>query len=203
MGDDASVVNASYRFQSRRKGVVEIELFNGYYLCLKERILNNRRKFKIEVATLNPQARKKFSFSYHWLALAIISAAVAGYLATATGPMFSPYEIPLAATISAAFLFLFVYTAERSWVVETRNSLYPLVVIPYNSKQQKEAKGFINELQEAIEKNVAEKGYRNTDLFAGEMRMLRRLANNGVLSDKLYNKAKSHMMKNHGAADSA
>ncbi len=203
MANEAQTVNASYHFQSKRKGVVEIELFDNYYLSFVERVLNSRRKFKMEVATLDPKAHKKYVFSFHWLALALITAALAAFLATASEPLFSPYELPLAAGISGAFLFLFIYTAEQSWVLQTRSSHYPLIVVPFNTKQQKEAKAFISTLKDAIEGNVADKGYTDTDLFAGEMRMLRRLSSKRVLSDKLYNKAKSRMMKNHGVASSS
>ena len=74
------------------------------------------------------------------------------------------------------------------------------MVLPYHKSQDKEVQAFIEALQQAIEKNVAAKRYNNEDLFAGELRMLRRLANNKVLSETIYGPAKDHLMKSHGTA---
>jgi hypothetical protein len=201
-------INAHYRFQSRLKGEVEVELFNDFYICVKEKPLKRTRQFKLEIATLNPSAVKKVDLAFHWLAAAVIAALGSALflymLVTGTGEMIMPLlGAFIAAAISAAFVALFFYSSERKWVLETRNALYPLVTIPFHKHQQKEAEQFIETLQQAIEKNVNRKGYSSEDLFAGELRMLRRLAKNKILSEELYDQAKAHMMKSHGNATAA
>jgi hypothetical protein len=207
MEQTAPTINSSYRFQSRLKGEVELQLFNDFYLSVKERPLQKTRKFKMEIATLNPKAVKKEELAVHWLAAAVI-AALGGVFFLYT--LFSGSELLMAlvgtliaAGISAAFTAMYFYHSERKWVVETRNALYPLVVVPYHKSQQKEAQAFIEALQQAIERNVSSKRYNSEDLFVGELRMLRRLTNNKILSDTLYNQAKTHMMKSHGSATAA
>lgn len=200
-------INASYHFQSRLKGEVEVELFNDFYICVKERPLKRTRQFKLEVATLNPEAVKKVKLAVHWLAAAVIAALGSAFflylLFTGDELMMPLLGSLIAAGLSAAFTALFFYGTERKWVLETRNAVYPLVAIPFHKHQQKEVQQFIEALQQAIEKNVRRKGYSSEDLFAGELRMLRRLAKNKILSDTLYDKAKAHMMKSHGNATAA
>ncbi len=200
-------INASYRFYSRLKGEVEVQLFNDFFIHVKEKPLKKTRQFKLEVATLNPQAEMKMDLSIQWLAAAVIAALGSGFFIFT---LFSSNELltPLlgaliAAALSAGFTALFFYTSERKFIVETRNSLYPLVVLPFHKHQQKEAEAFIEKLQQAIEKNVVSKRYTSDDLFAGELRMLRRLAQKKILSDTLYDQAKAHMMKSHGTASAA
>ncbi len=207
MENSKPTINASYRFHSRLKGEVEIEIFNDFYLCVKERPLKRTRQFKMELATLNPQAKKKEDLTVHWLAAALIAALGSLFfiytLFTGSESLMPLLGVLITASISAAFTALYFYTSERKWVVETRNALYPLVVIPFNKHQQKEVQAFIEALQQAIERNVASKHYSSEDLFAGELRMLRRLANNKVLSNTLYDQAKAHMMKSHGTPNAA
>lgn len=204
---DEPIINARYHFQSRFKGEMSVEIFNDFYINVTERPLKRIRQFKLEVATLNPQAQNRRKLAKHWLIAALLSGAVS---ALCFASLFSddPMQIALpgalgGAAICAAFIALFVVGSERKWVVETRNALYPLVVIPYTSGSKKEAKAFIETLQQAIERNVQSKRYSSEDLFAGEMRMLRRLAKNRVLSENLYEQAKANMMKGHGTATAA
>ena len=200
-------INASYRFHSRLKGEVEVQLFNDFYIYVKEKPLKKTRHFRLEVATLNPKAEMKVDLAIHWLAASMIAALGSGFflftLFTGNALWMSLLGAVIAAGISAGFAALYFYTSQRKLIVETRNSLYPLVVLPFHKAQQKEAEAFIATLQQAIEKNVANKRYSSEDLFAGELRMLRRLANNKVLSDTLYAQAKAYMMKSHGSATAA
>jgi hypothetical protein len=200
-------INASYRFHSRLKGEVELQIFNDFYLSVKERPLKKTRQFKMEIATLNPQAVKKEELATHWLAAAVIAGLGGVFfiysLFTDNDLLMPLLGILICAGISAAFTALFFYQSERKWIVETRNALYPLVVLPYHKSQQTEVEVFIKALQQAIERNVTSKRYNNEDLFVGELRMLRRLAKNNVLSEALYDQAKAHMMKSHGTATAA
>ncbi len=200
-------INASYRFKSRLKGEVEVQLFNDFYIYVKEKPLKKTRQFKLEVATLNPQAETKVKLAVHWLVASIIAALGSGFfiftLFSANEPWTPLLGALIAAVMSAGFATLFFYTSEHKLIVETRNSLYPLIVLPFHKQQKKEAEAFIETLQQAIEKNVASKRYSSEDLFAGELRMLRRLANNKVLSDSLYAEAKAYMMKSHGSTKAA
>lgn len=207
MDNEEPTINASYRYQSRIRGELEIELFNDFYLCVKEKPLKRTKQFKMELATLNPEASRKVDLAVHWLASALVFAVVSAYffysLSAGGDTMTSLLIGAVTAAIAILSLYLFSAASERKWVLETRNALYPLVVIPYNKRQRKEAKAFVETLQQAIEKNVRTKRYSTEDLFAGEMRMLRRLSKNKVLSEKLYDKAKASMMKTHGTANAA
>lgn len=202
MDEKQHKTNAHYRFHSRLKGEVELELFNDFYLSVKERQLNRLRQYRLEIAPLDETPTRREELAVQWLAAAAISGTV-GLLSLYS--LFSANEIgmPLLGTfifagLSAAFTALYFYQSERKWVVVTRNARYPLVEIPYSKQQRQEAQAFVDTLQQAIEKNLRDKGYSNEALFAGELRMLRRLAKKNVLSETLYGRAKAYMMERHG-----
>ena len=143
--------------------------------------------------------------AFHWLAAAVLSAVAAYYLinlllATPNDESFWPIlgGGAGAAILTVLFTILFVLSIKRKWVVETRAAQHPLIEIPYNSKDKKRAEEFVQLLQSAIEKNIADKGYDNEHLFAGEMRMLRRLVKNRILSSSNYDRAKKQMLEKNG-----
>lgn len=193
--------DASYRFSDRYMGDHRLELFNAHYLSVSSKRLKRKHQFKLEVATLNPEAKKVEKRPWHWLAAALLCLVAAGYLLsyllnTAEG---NAVWAALGGTVllvllGAAAIVAFRYGIERKWVFETRASQYPLVCIPYDAATAKEAAGFVTRLTQAIVVNNDNKGYSEDDLFAGEMRMLRRLSRCGVISDDLYNSAKKQML---------
>jgi hypothetical protein len=193
--------DARYNFSDRYKGEYQLELFNEHYLRVYTKRLKKAREFKMEVATLNPEAEKINHFPWKWLAASIVSFALVIYLIYF---MFSAaegntlwYALGGAAAmllLSAGFGFAFWIGREQKWVFYTIAAQYPLVVIPYNKETAKQAQLFAERLSQAIRINNDKKGYSPDDLSAGEMRMLRRLAKSGVISDDKYDSAKKQIL---------
>lgn len=193
--------NASYQFSDRVKGETKLELFNDHYLRVLSCRMKQKRDFKLEVATLNPEAKKIEDMAWHWLVASVLAFGAAIYfvyylIASADAQdvitlLGSTAGLLLA---SAGFALAFWISSERKWVFETRAAQYPLVTIPFRKNNRKEAGEFAELLQQAISATTDKKGYSRDDLFAGEMRMLRRLAKSGVISDSLYDSAKKHML---------
>lgn len=201
-------VNNRYRFSSRLKGEVELTIFNDYFLQARTRQLKRSSDFKMELATLDPTAEHVVNRAIHWLAASLLSllaaAAMVDLLVTggfANGNIQTPLiGLLLSIMLGAAFATLAIATTQKKWVFKTRAARYPLVEIPYNKQGLEAAKVFQSQLQHAIESNVTKRGYTNDDLFAGEMRMLRRLVKKSVISQSVYDRAKEHMLKSHQQA---
>ncbi|MFO7593315.1 MAG: hypothetical protein R6X15_04625 [Pseudomonadota bacterium] len=194
---------STYQFNNRFNAETRLELFDKYYLAVKERKLKRKCDFKLELAILNPEPQHVKRSTIHWLFAAGAAILVALYslnllLNTPANEALWPM---LGATVggvllSALFIALYVLSIERKWVMITRTACHPLIEIPYHRKDKKRADQFVELLQNAIEMNIAEKGYNHEHLFAGEMRMLRRLAKNHVLTSSHYDRAKKHMLEN-------
>lgn len=202
--------DATYEFNDRYQGTYQLELFNDYYLNYSSKRLNKKRQFKMEVATLNPEAKKVEGIPWRWLAGGIASLAGAAFLfsyglssAEGNAFWFTLGGASALLLICAGFMVTFWHKLERKWIFETRSSRCPLVIIPFNKSNKKVAMKFVQQLQTAIELATHKKGYSNEDLFAGEMRMLRRLSKAGVISDRIYNSAKKEMLGAGAESDAA
>jgi hypothetical protein len=193
--------DARYHFSDRLKGESRFELFNTHYLCGRTLRMKKQREFKMEVAILNPEAQKIEDLAWHWLVAGLLSLAAAIYLVyyLLTSPGSNNTlallgGVGILILLSAGFTIAFWLGSERKWVFRTRAAQYPLVNIPFHKSNRKEASEFVERLQQAIITTTEKKGYSDDDLFAGEMRMLRRLAKAGVISDSIYDSAKKHML---------
>lgn len=193
----------SYLFTSRLKAETRLELFDKYYLAVSQKGHRGKRDFKLELATLNPEVRHVKEYGVHWLGAAGIASLAALYFLNAFlgAPNSNAMHVTLGAGIGGAlltalFIALFALSIKRKLVLETRTALHPLIEIPYHKRDKKRAEQFVTLLQGAIEQNITEKGYNNEHLFAGEMRMLRRLAKNRILTSNNYDRAKKQMLQN-------
>lgn len=201
----ANSTNTNYNFSDRLKGDVSLSVFDKYYLQVQEKKLNRKRDFKLELAMLSPEPVHVNNNALHWLAAGVLSLLGAGYLTslviTSTGDslLYRLIAIGVAVTLAVVFLVLFRKGQEHKWIFKTRSSLYPLVEIPYLVKDRDAARQFVKMMQATIDVNVSNRGYSNETLFAGEMRMLRRLVKHKVLSEKAYGKIKNNMLKSHSA----
>lgn len=194
--------DAQYHYSDRLKGERRLELFNDHYLSVASRRLKKKQQqFKLEVATLNPEAKKVEDMAWHWLVAAVLPLLACGYFLyyLFSGADSSEILTTLAAIgglllLSGAFAVAFWLGSVRQWVFQTRAAQYPLVQIPFRKRERKAAAEFAEQLEQAIRRTTEKKGYSDDDLFAGEMRMLRRLSESGILSDDIYDSAKKHML---------
>lgn len=202
--------NASYRFSDRLKGESRLELFNDYYLNVRFGRPKKQREFRMEVATLDPQMKKVEELAWHWIVAALTTLGAAAYfiyylITSADGDEFRSVvaAILLLLGMSGGFVVATLFGSERKWVFETRSARYPLVSVPYDRASRQQAEAFAERLQQAIESNTGKKGYSANDLFAGEMRMLRRLAKSGIISQATYDSAKRQMLARSAHAPAA
>jgi len=193
--------DASYCYSDRFKGESRLELFNDHYLNVISRRMKKQQQFKLELAILNPEAKTVEDMAWHWLVAALLTLLAGGYFLFYLFSSAERSEIltTLAAIgalllLTAAFAVAFWLGSVRQWVFQTRAAHYPLVVIPFRNHNRQEAAAFAEQLEQAIRRTTEKKGYSDDDLFAGEMRMLRRLSESGIISSDIYDSAKKHML---------
>jgi len=198
------VSNAKYRFSNRFQGEHRFELFNDHYLSVRSKLGLRPSEFKLEIATLRPEAIQIERPAWSWLLTSLFMLAAGGFLAftifatpEAVDPLVAGGAIAVLLLLAGYCGAVFLRKSERLWIFETRASHYPLINIPYDRTRRGEAAAFAKRLEQAIRETTEQKGYNKDDLFAGEMRMLRRLAKSGVLSDDMYDTAKKNMLGDH------
>lgn len=196
--------NAKYRFSNRFQGEHCFELFNEHYLSIRSKLGLRPVQYRLEIATLRPEARRVERPAWFWLATTLLILVACGFLSFTLLTRPDTVDLHIAGGAIAVLALLASYCAavflrksERLWVFETRTAHYPLISIPYSRQCSRKATVFVVQLEKAIKATTEQKGYNKDDLFAGEMRMLRRLAKSGVLSDDMYDTAKKSMLGDH------
>jgi len=196
--------NAKYHFSNRFQGEHRFKLFNDHYLDVRREHHPEPADFRMEVATLNPQARRIERPAWSWLAAGVTAMVIALLLvyflliqSSTVGLSIALGGIILTLLLAALCAVVFLRKSERHLVFETRAANYPLVTIPYNGQSRSEAEQFAKQLAHAINERTEQKGYNNEELFAGEMRMLRRLTETGALRSDAYDSAKKRMLEKH------
>lgn len=198
-------IDLSFASHPRLKDDIRVELFNGHYLRYQSELLKKRQSFDIDIAILDPKGKNDEDSAIHWMAAAILFGLSNIYFIYRLISELSIDNLLLAGgallitgAIAAGLVALFYRQSIRSWTFYTLSARYPLVEIIYRPEQRAEAARFAEALSSAIYKTLADKGHSSDTLFAGEMRMLRRLADSKILTTEQYDLAKAHMMKSHG-----
>ena len=209
--DDEHVVvrdiNLSFQQQSRLKGVsYEFTVFNDNQCYQKvTRRYGAKYKFRINLACLDPQPRREFSLADSWLVFAGI-CAILGLLLVYAGWIREP---PVRIDRSLLFgLTGFSITACLITVLfallKTRDSLIlvskcgraPVLELINNNPAAGSFGEFIDELSRRILQARNDMPGSMTDKLVLELKELRRLRNEGVISDAQYESAKLRIFKN-------
>lgn len=199
--------NAKYHFSNRFQGKHRFELFNDHYLSVRSKQGLNETKFRLEIATLIPEGKRVERPAWFWLATTLLLLGVSGFLGFTLIVNPETIDLRIGGGAIAVLLLLSAYCfavfrrkSEQLWIFETRSAHYPLINIPYDRKSRDHATVFVVKLEKAIKRTMEQKHYNQDDLFAGEMRMLRRLTESGILSSDIYDTAKKNMLGDHQMA---
>lgn len=188
-----------------RQGPIEqvhVEVLNDRYGRVTTRRWRSERQYAIELATLSPEPKMSVHIAWSWLAAAVLMlAGLIGFLAFAKyGSMALPlYEMAggtiLLLVLTLFAFYLFTALSTRRIVFRARFSGTPLVEIPIPVSSRNKGKAFADELSKLAQKNRARLHHSDDDMRAGELRMLRRLSEEGAIDDSDYDKAKILLLR--------
>jgi hypothetical protein len=179
-----------------------VEVLNDRYGRITTRRWRTERQYAIELATLAPEPEQTTHVAWRWLIGAVIAlAGLAGFIA------FLKYgngELPLLEAaagvivllaLTLLFFYLFTVLSTRRIVFHARFSGTPLVEIPIPMRARAKGKAFANELGQLARKNRDRLHHSEDDLRAGELRMLRRLSEEGAINSGAYDQAKILLLR--------
>lgn len=181
---------------------VAIEVLNDRYGRVSIRHWRAAREYAIELATLAPEPQRTTHFAWRWLAAAagmlLGLAGFIAYLMYGSGEislLVSAGAIALLVALLVLFLYLFVTLSTRHIIFQARFSGVPLVEIPLPVSDRKKGAAFAEVLAGLAQKNRARLHHTDDDMRAGELRMLRRLSEEGAIADAVYDKAKMLLLR--------
>lgn len=198
-------LNITHRYDYKLGPIeqVAIEVLNDRYGRVTTRRWHASRNYAIELATLAPEPQQSTHFAWRWLgaagAMLLGLVGFIAYLKYGHGEsswLVSAGGVVILGALTALFFYLFVILSKRTIIFCTRYSGVSLVEIPVPVSNRKKGQAFANVISLLAEKNLKRvEHYTENDLRAGELRMLRRLSEEGAIASGVYDKAKMLLLR--------
>lgn len=188
--------------ENRLKGTMsKFELYNKTYLFQTRRHYRDQApcKYRINLAWLDPKPETVQVIAWNWVSAALataIWATVFFYVAYFTDLKIEYVESAgvLMSTLTVISLCLFFYYSEHKLVFNSYLSNVPLIEIDLNKPDKLNFDTFVHDIRSGIYA-----GWQNKDIqqmLVGEIRELRRLRDEGILSEDTYLRARTEIL-NH------
>ena len=203
--DEEHVVLDTIDFEFEQKNKVrgiyrKITIFNGNHCYQSIKDKHQRKyKYRVDIAYLNPHPFRIHNIAWKWLYIAaglgVITAisGVIGWLTNWLGP--SPGIYYTAAVIGGAAatviaLLLFAHLSHDKILFKTHFSGIKLIELVNKYPNKDEFRQFVGKFIVQIKKAKAKKAYTTSRFLAMELKELRRLRDETVVTQKQYEDAK-------------
>lgn len=183
-------------------GERRFELKDGRYLFVDVKQLKRNKSYQLDLVALEPKSKFGFRINWPWLMVAVVVMLVHYFLLQLLPQFFQisldDYALPLTlglASLAFIFLILFIATSSIERVFIASNTNFPLVRLLIGKPDRNSYRAFLARLESSI-KSVSENTHLDKQqLLAGELRMMRRLTKNDILTEKQYEQIKARLMK--------
>ncbi len=177
----------------------EYHILNGKEVRIIEGLGHKQRVYLIHILALADKSRIRIGLAWGWLWWAIV-CVVSLVLYLFISPLFpwsstSLHFVIIASLVIASILGVIMLGVKlsRKRVFYARHSQVPLFDILIAKPDQQRYKAFVDQLASCMEKARSGRTLRLDQQIAGEIRMLRRLANEGVIAKRDYEQAKAQL----------
>jgi len=192
-------INASLEQQGRLGPVRQFQVVNGKEVRISIKSKPKPQTYAVHLLALADKGHLRLHIAWHWLMLLsfCLLALLGYYLAKSIFDFsFYAYEFSFVAgvgLIGLLALVLFVLNISRKRVFVSRYAKVNLFEVLINNPDYRSYKFFIDTLSGQLQKARRFWDLKPEHQIAGEMRMLRRLASQGIITQGIYNQAKDKL----------
>lgn len=192
-------INANLRQQGSYGQQREYQIVNGQHIRIAIGKKGKLKSFAVPFLALADKSKSRLHIAWAWLWLAIsgvVAIPVYFSLKDLLGLKSQTVDFAVIAglvVVALIGLFMVGMNFSRKRVFFTVYSKVPLFEILIGKPDSRSYKDFLSTLNGYIQKARNHWELRAEQQIAGEIRMLRRLANEGVISNKVYEQAKDKM----------
>jgi len=181
---------------------IKILLKKQRELRIEKQNKRGSKKYTIDLLALGDKSKQKIILGWQWFVAglaAILSMIACLYFL----PILDESTFYLAATyvlglgIAAACFLMAAKGTSRKQIFFSRNANIPLVELIINNPSKNEFNSFVRLVEKCIGSSREGLNISKNNQLAGEMKMIRRLSEEGVVSPSIYKKAKAVLMKMH------
>lgn len=192
-------INATLQQQGKLGQVREYQIVNGKELRIIQGAGAKQRVYLVHLLALADKSKLRFNIAWGWFYLAV-ACLLALIVFLVVNQFISIGSSTIEFAIIAAFvvgivlgLILVAVNFYRVRVFYSRNAAIPLFDLYINKPDYRTYKSFIEQLNLYIDKTRAFWSLKLEQQIAGEMRMLRRLASEGIITQRDYDQAKTRL----------
>jgi hypothetical protein len=195
--DDVLVIN-----QHWPQGLdVQVSLLNKRVLRV-EKIGNRPQKYTVDLLALNGQSDQKIIIAWRWVVAGVAMLVLAGMCdmflpVLAASPIYTILLYITGLGTSGGCFYLAWKGTSRKQLYRSRSADVVLVELAVNNPSKKEFEYFIRTVENCIASSREGLTISRKNQLAGEMKMLRRLSKEGVISESTYAKAKTGLLNQH------
>ncbi len=197
----ATEINARLIQQARFTGTREYVIVDGKELRIRMQGKFKQQLVAISLLALGEKSSYHIHFVWRWMVLAISGGVLLGgyFLANKFYGFGSDVidfsVIALSSIVMLLGLVLFGLNISRKRIFYARNSHIALFDILVSKPNVREYRDFLQSLQGYISKARQYWSLKTEQQMAGELRMIRRLVNEGVLEQAQYDLAKDRLFR--------
>ncbi len=192
-------INASLEQQARIGPLRQFQIVNGKEVRISIKSKPKPQTYAVHLLALADKGHLRLHIAWHWLVLfSICLLLLIGYYIGKSifGFSLSTFEFSFIAGVSLTALLalvLFVLNISRKRVFVSRYAKVNLFEILISNPDYRSYKSFIDTMSGQLQKARRFWDLKPEHQIAGEMRMLRRLASQGIISQSVYNQAKDKL----------
>jgi len=178
---------------------ISATLLNERELIVRDATKRNTIKYTIDIVALNAESRRITTWGWRWFVVGVVVILVtilAFFLlpALSENSLYSILVSMVGVGIGIGCFFLAWKTTSVKQVFFSRNSNVPLVELFVNQPSKNEFNNFAEKMQHCIQAVQQQMDLSQQNQLAGEIKMLRRLSEAGVLSATVYKAAKDDLL---------
>lgn len=195
-------VNATLEQKGKLGYTKEISIRDGQEVQVRLLAGKNDTTYRVHLLALASKGKAKMHIAWPWLWTALASAILLlAYMALRQLLPFADSFIELAIYLACAIgmilgLVMIVLKFSLKRVYSSRMAKVPILEFDINKPDRGSYRSFVEALEEHIQKMHAAYSLKADQQLAGEIRTLRRLLQDGVVSQAAYNSAKAKILKN-------
>lgn len=180
----------------------QVKLVDGRQLQVLSKGKKTEQNYSVDILSLKDKSKKIFSIAWKWL-LASISFILVMLLCLKFLPAYLGADKNMYLSIILftgiiggiiCFVRFLKYTSLRQ-VFYSRKASVPIIVLSAGKPSKKIFRSFIDSVEKRIETFRNHMDLSDEKQITGEIKMLRRLSDSGVISTNLYEKAKVKLLK--------
>jgi len=179
---------------------LQIKLVDGRELQILSKGKKSEKSYSVDILSLQDESKKVALIAWKWLLYSIgfflimllLLKALPGFL-NADKNLYLGIVLAVGLIGSLVSFFLFWKKSSKKQVFYSRKANVPVVILGAGNPSKKSLSDFVAGIEKRIKKFRSHMDIDDEKQLTGEMKMLRRLSDEGVISKKDYEKAKAKL----------